>query len=284
MNKRMKKELLIAASLVVIGLLMFASVMTIYGWDFRKLNTEKFVTDTYTISEKFDRILLDTDTVDVQILPSEDEDCKVVCYLQETVETAVKVQSDTLRIQAKDERAWYERIGFHFISAEITVFLPEDEYLKFNVHTNTGDVIVEELSAEILEISVSTGDITVTDGTFEEVDMKVSTGDIHVTDLKCSGFNSEGSTGDISLHQVVADQRITIERHTGDVVFDSSDAPVLRVKTDTGDVTGTLLSGKQFITQTDTGSVDIPDSTDGGKCEIETDTGDISICIQQRNK
>jgi len=215
----------------------------------------------------------------VQILPSEDGDCRVDCYLQETVETEVKVQSGTLRIRARDERAWYEHIGFHFISAQITVYLPEDEYLKLDVNMSTGDVTVEDVSAETMEISVSTGDITVTDGTFEEVDMKVSTGDIHVTDLKCSWFSSEGSTGDISLHQVIAGQGITIERNTGDVVFDSSDAPVIRVKTNTGDVTGTLLSGKRFITQTDTGSVDIPESTDGGKCEIETDTGDIRICI-----
>ena len=42
---------------------------------------------------------------------------------------------------------------------------------------------------------------------------------------------------------------------------------------------GSLLSDKVFITETDTGNVNIPKTTDGGKCEIKTDTGDIKIKI-----
>jgi tRNA pseudouridine55 synthase len=51
------------------------------------------------------------------------------------------------------------------------------------------------------------------------------------------------------------------------------------VKTDTGDVTGSLLTGKTFIPHSDTGKVVLPDSTLGGRCEITTDTGDIRITV-----
>ena len=51
------------------------------------------------------------------------------------------------------------------------------------------------------------------------------------------------------------------------------------VETDTGDVTGSLLSDKVFITKSDTGSIDVPKTVTGGKCEITTDTGDIKIEI-----
>ncbi len=51
------------------------------------------------------------------------------------------------------------------------------------------------------------------------------------------------------------------------------------VETDTGDVTGSLLTDKVFITQTDTGSIDVSKIADGGKCEISTDTGDIRITM-----
>ena len=51
------------------------------------------------------------------------------------------------------------------------------------------------------------------------------------------------------------------------------------MKTDTGDVTGSLLSDKIFLAESDVGSVDVPKTTTGGVCEIRTDTGKIAITI-----
>lgn len=64
---------------------------------------------------------------------------------------------------------------------------------------------------------------------------------------------------------------------TGNVAFDGADAAEISVKTNTGDVTGSLLTGKVFVVQTDTGAVDVPKTAAGGRCEIETDAGDIRI-------
>ena len=62
-------------------------------------------------------------------------------------------------------------------------------------------------------------------------------------------------------------------------MFDSSDAAEIFVKTSTGDVSGSLLTEKVFITDTSTGKVSVPKTTTGGKCELITSTGDIKIEI-----
>ena len=62
-------------------------------------------------------------------------------------------------------------------------------------------------------------------------------------------------------------------------LFVPNDAGELTVLTGTGDVTGSLLSAKVFITHSDTGMVDVPETTTGGKCKITTDTGDISMDV-----
>ena len=46
-----------------------------------------------------------------------------------------------------------------------------------------------------------------------------------------------------------------------------------------GNVTGTLLTDKIFLAQSDTGRVDLPKTVGGGKCEITTDTGNIEISV-----
>ena len=59
----------------------------------------------------------------------------------------------------------------------------------------------------------------------------------------------------------------------------TSDASIT-VTTDTGDVRGSLLTDKVFLTETDTGDIDVPKTTTGGRCQITTNTGDIKISIK----
>ena len=79
---------------------------------------------------------------------------------------------------------------------------------------------------------------------------------------------------------MIATERFSIERSTGDVQLNGCDADEIYVKTDTGDVSGNLLTEKVFFAETDTGDIDVPRTNAGGRCEIITDTGDIRIQIQ----
>ena len=295
-----KVWLLIAASLVLIGSILFAGVMSTLGWDFTKLSTGKFETNTYEISQAFDAISMDTDTADIVFALSEDGICKVVCYEQENAKHSAAVENDTLTICVADEREWYEHIGINFSTPKITVYLPKTEYTKLLIHgatsdveisndfmfksvdisLSTGDICIENVSAGALDLSVSTGKITVSHVTCDgDVKIDVSTGKTDMTDVRCKNLISSGDTGDISLKNVIATEKFSIERSTGDVKLEKSDAAEIYIETDTGDVTGTLLSEKVFIAQTDTGCVDVPKTATGGKCEIETDTGNIRISI-----
>ena len=102
-----------------------------------------------------------------------------------------------------------------------------------------------------------------------------------MADVSCQSLTSSGNTGDLILRRVIASGDFSIERSTGDVSFDACDAATLSVTTDTGNVTGTLLTDKIFIASTDTGRVSVPKTSLGGKCEITTDTGDIKIEIHK---
>ena len=318
MSTRTKVWLIIAGTLVLLGGILFAGVMSTLGWDFTKLSTEKFETNTYEISEAFDAISMDTDTADIVFAASDDGICKVVCYEQEYAKHSAVVEDDTLIIRVADKREWYQYIGINFSTPQITVYLPKTEYnnllidgdtsdveipndfmfknvdislstgdVEFcasasemiKIKTSTGDICVENISAGSLDLSVSTGKVTVTGVDCGDVKINVSTGKTNMTDIRCKNLLSSGDTGDISLKNVIATEKFSIERSTGDVKLEKSDAAEIYIETDTGDVTGTLLTEKVFIAETDTGRVDVPKTTTGGKCEIETDTGNIIISI-----
>lgn len=279
MKNSTKIWLITATTLVALGCIMFSVVMTRNHWDFTKLSTVKYETNTYEVTDDFNSISMLTDTADILFVQSDDKICKVVCYEMSDMKHTTTVQNDTLTINVTDEREWYDHIGITLGSPKITVYLPKTEYDSLVIKEDTGDIEVpKDFKFGSIDISTSTGDITITGVTCEgDIVINVSTGKANLTDIKCKSFISDGSTGDISLKNVIVTEKFSIERSTGDVKFDACDATEIWVKTDTGDVTGKLLSEKIFITQTSTGDVHVPKSTNGGKCEITTSTGDIYI-------
>lgn len=320
MSRSTKICLIVATSLVVAGIIMFGLVMTMLKWDFLKLSTAEYESNSYEIDDSFHNISIDTDTADITFLPSEDGKCKVVCHESEKEKHEVTVQNDTLVIIKTNNKKWYDYIGITFVAPKIIVYLPESEYgsltikestgaveisenFKFKsidviastgdiknaasvsdslrIKTSTGKINISGVSAGSVDLSVTTGNIEASDIKCEgDVKIKVSTGKTKLTNVECKNIVSEGDTGSISLNNVISSEKIFIERDTGDVKFDSCDAKEIYVETDTGDVKGSFLSEKVFIVQTDTGNKDVPKTTSGGICEITTDTGDIIISIK----
>ena len=320
MNKHTTIWLIVAASLLILGLLIFTGVMMAYQWDFTKLSTVKYEINTYEINDEFQNISIKTDTADICFLPSGDGACRVVCYEESKQRHAVTVQDGHLVIDKVNQRKWYDHIGINFGNLSITVYIPKGEYgalaikastgdvaipkdFKFasmdisastgdvtnyasasgriKIKASTGDIHVENLTTDSLDLSVSTGKVTASGiSCHGDVKVKVTTGNTRLTDMTCRSLISDGNTGSIYLKNVVATELFSIERSTRDVRFEAGYTADISIETDTGHVKGTLLSDKVFIIKTDTGDYEVPETTTGGKCSIQTDTGDIKISIE----
>lgn len=311
--------LIIAAILIVIGLLGGAIVMACANWNFNLLSTEKYQTVTHDVTDSFDKIFIYGDTEDITFLGSNDGDCRVECYENKKLPHSVSVEEGALIIKLNDTRKWYEKITLmSFSSPKITVYLPVREYSLLKIESDTGDIsLPKNRFFDKIDISLSTGDINclsyaneiimtsstgnitldnslvknayvktstgdislISVGAEGNISLEVSTGRTTLTDVTCKKLTSKGSTGDITLTRTFASESFNIERDTGDVKFEDCDAAEIYVVTDTGDVKGNFLMDKIFITKTDTGRVRVPSSTTGGRCEITTDTGNIIIDV-----
>ena len=318
MSKKVKTWLIVAASLIVVGLITFTAVMTYYRWDFSKLSNASYQTTTHDVSEEFSSISIDTDTADVRFVLAQDGKCKIVCTEQEKLKHTVVVENNELKVQAIDERKWYDRI-FNFAKNEVVAYLPLANYNSLTLQSNTGDVEIasgftfESITVSLhtgdiesranttshTKITTTTGDIEVENATVGTLELITTTGDIEVENVTCTGdirttsttgdnelksvscqnFNSDGTTGDISLSNFIAIGTISIQRDTGDVRFYRCDGGEIVVNTTTGDVSGSLLTGKTFIPYSNTGDIRVPQDPNGGRCQITTDTGDIHITI-----
>lgn len=267
------------------------------NWD---LSTGKLVTREHAISGPYQNISITVGTADICFVPTDGE-AKVVCCEQEKVRHSVSVQDGTLTVSVVDTRKWYEHIGIFFKKPSVTVYIPyaqfhvltvsgstgdvtipkECSFENIDIRISTGDVVCEAPTTGKLNIRTNTGDITVKNATAKTIDLQVSTGRTTLENVRCETLTSRGDTGDMRLTDVVASESFTISRSTGDVKFDRCDAAQIEVTTDTGNVTGSLLTEKVFIAKTDTGKINVPESVTGGKCKITTDTGNIKITITE---
>ncbi len=319
MKKATKIWLIVAVCLVIIGLIIFSAVMTKYNWDFTKLSTEKYEINIHEITEDFNNISINTDTVDITFALSDDGKCKIECFESQKSKHLVTANDNTLTIKTADKKHWYDYIGINFYSPKITIYLPKAEYVTLAIKQDTGDILlpkdfklesaditsstgdvkfftsalkqvkiktstgnisVKDSSTKALNLTASTGDITVSNVICKgDTNIKLSTGKTDLTDIKCNNLKTHASTGNITLKNVISNEKFSIKTSTGDVKFESSDAKEIFIETDTGNVKGSLLTDKVFITSTNTGRVDVPKTVNGGKCEITTDTGDIKITV-----
>lgn len=319
MVKAMKFLVFGAAALIALLVLTFLVLLAINGFRFSAISGGEFKTRELVIDDEVQNIFIKSKTVDIKILPSEDGALRAVLYEREELQSSLSVVDGTLKIEPHDTRAWYNKI-FSFGSASITLYLPEAEYDGISVTDSTGDVRIEGTSAEEITVTVSTGDvdlknirggsarITASTGdiTIKEASLSgellanSSTGDAELSDVSAGSIYTKASTGDAKLLRVNSKDSLTAVRSTGDVKLadtlakslsvttstgsvklDKSDAHEIYVKVGTGNVSGSLLSSKVFITETDTGKVCVPKTAEGGRCEITTDTGNITITISE---
>ena len=261
MNKKTKAWLIVAIALILIGTILFVGVMTMFGWNFRRLSTVEYVTKSYEITEDFKNIFIDTETSDIEFLPSENEKTIVECYEVKKSTHSVSVVDDTLKIelQYKTEN-WF--IGINFDTPKIMVYMPKGEYGDLTLNATTGDAKIPDLfKFQSIAASITTGDVKCFASANENIKIKTTTGDIDLENVTATKIELSATTGDISLYKC--------------------DAGELYLKATTGDITGSLLTDKIFVTKATTGDISVPQTTTGGKCEIKVTTGDIKIKIEE---
>ncbi len=300
MGNKQKTWLLIAVILVVAGCVLFTAAANGIDWDLTKLSTVTYETNTHPVQDAFHSISIQTDTADIEVVSAADGICKVVCREPENARHVVIVKGDTLTIREEDQRKWYDHIGIFLGAPKITVYLPESAYetltiqedtgavqianafrfARIDISVTTGDVKNYASASDAVKIRTDTGSISVSGISTGELELSVTTGKVEISDTGCETLASHGDTGKITLKDVIATESISITRSTGDIRFDRCDAGQILVKTDTGDVTGSFLSGKDFDVHSDTGYTRYPKDSTGGKCEVRTDTGNIQLTVQ----
>ncbi len=269
--------LIVAASLSALGIMLFVGVMALNNWNFIALSTEKFITNTYDITSEFSDISISVRTADVEILPSENGKCRVVCNEQTKVPHEVEVSGSTLNISINDTRKWYDYIQIFSLGKEkITLYLPEGEYGKLKIRGSTGSVhTAKDFTFEGINVFLSTGKSEILSSANGLIEVESNTGDILVKDNTAGELALTVTTGKIMVSGVTVSEDVELKVDTGDATLSDLSCRNLTSDGDTGDITlKKVIADRRFMITRDTGNVSF-DSSDAAEIEVTTSTGSV---------
>ena len=94
-------------------------------------------------------------------------------------------------------------------------------------------------------------------------------------------LNVESRSGDLNLEQVLSKGDFLCKTTSGDVSLEGCDSPKMGFTTVSGDISGSLLHGKQFSCCSVSGEMNLPGGTPQGTCSISTVSGDADLEIEE---
>ena len=266
--------LIVAVGLVLVGGAIFGIIVAKNG--FSDANN-KMVEVPHELTEEFDKINIDVDTSNVEIVISEEK--KVVCKETEDLKHTVEIKDGTLTIKQEDTRKWYARIGwFGAWKSSVTIYMPAKTFEQLSLQGETGDVTIKgAYNFNNVYIKISTGNVSLSTNMGEAV-VTVSTGKINLTDFNANKLGLSASTGDISLKNVKVNDTLVINTSTGDHTLENVSATneIIEVA-DTGKLRLTKVTTKDIHLETSTGKKILTSVVVTGKMVVKASTGDVKF-------
>ena len=178
----------------------------------------KLETHEYEIKENFNDITIIADTTDIQLILSENQSTFIVCEEEKNANHSVVVKENTLRIEAVNNKKWYEHIGINISTPKITVYLGKNGCANISLKTDTGDISLDNIIASgKLVIEVDTGNVNFEACDASEVFIKTDTGNVAGSFLTDKVVFAESETGNIDIPKVIADEKCEVITYTGNI-------------------------------------------------------------------
>lgn len=171
---------------------------------------------------------------------------------------------------------------------------------NITAHGSRGSTVLQDVSSGTLRAAAVSGDIHILGGRFSDSScFETGSGSIEIVDSSCgeqalqtvsgaatlqnvsgSSLNAGTSSGTVLIEKALYSGGLLCRSTSGEIMLAGTDAGALELFSSSGDISGNLLSSKNFITETSSGYVDIPRSDEtAGTCHISTVSGNINIAI-----
>ena len=257
---------------------------------------------TYSVDELPNQIKIDEILGDVEICVVEGEEWRVECKDMEKLKHTVELVDGVLTVKQTDTRKWYDQLtllSFSKLDWGVTVYLPAQAYDALDVHSTSGTIKVAQgytffnanlknTSGSILcnsfvegdlNVKNTSGSIYITGGVGGKLEARTVSGSITVKGATPTRVTIKSTSGSIHLVDVVCQGDCEIDNTSSSIELERCDAASFDLRTVSGGIRASILSGKVFDCHSTSGGVHVPANSEGGTFKARTTSGGIRVTI-----
>ena len=276
----MKKKRSYMIVLVVIGIFIVVYFITclifsnfnfkvVFGKEERTLN---YLDCTENVSE----IVVNVASDNLIFNKSEDNAVHVKYYNSNLYQFDIAYDDGLLTINQK--RLWYSIFNFNkkYI---IEIAVPDTNIYSATLKLSSGDVNIEDLKSNLLDINTSSGKIAVNNIIADRTNIKASSGAIDIKNLNSLELDTQSSSGSIRISNITVD-KAQFRLSSGDLDLIDSSIKSLTINGSSGKIESSKLSLETCNIDTSSGNVILgvvtPDVSIY-KMNLNTANGSISV-------
>lgn len=301
--KMTQKWLMIAAALLLVGLMLVLSVLAFYWGDWTAFNTAESMepVNQSVAGGEVTKLQVELDNEDVRLVHTEDDSFHVQWYEGSSPRFQLELGEDgTLKIEQSSFSEPLVQIDFSAVSRALLIEVPASFTGTTELTNTAGDIAIRDLdlpgnlrcnstsgSVDLRDVGVA-GDLEAETVSGEIQALGVSTsgtmtmistaGDQQITRLQAKTLYLHSTSGQMELGQLQVSDDLTIGTTSGDVIWQDLDAEQIQISTTSGEVEGMLSGHYQVVAESTSGEIDVTGAVMGTRlATIQTVSGDIKI-------
>ncbi len=271
----------------VIKKLDFSSMLTT---DSKNLEKEYAVLEKKKIND-FDKINVKLNTIDFKIARSDDKNCYIEYNLKKEkgeVPIDYSVTNSEFKLRQKSDHVMIN-MDLSGIEALISgtkdfvqknqfiLYLPEDKQISSTeFDTADGDISVDRLKSDKIDISVDAGDIKLVNTESNGIKILSSDGDIAVKNSKFETAILNDSDGDIKFEDADINSG-KISTNDGDIAVKNTNLKGINITDDYGDVKCNDGLFDDITVKLNDGDIKLQNTKFAGNIKIESGYGDVKV-------
>lgn len=252
LKKKIRKTCAITGMiLLLMGLILFLTGMSITGWDFGELSTAVYKQENYTAQQQVTSLDISYNNAEVRILCDPEAQSVSVSYpvcTDRATGASAKVditeENGVLRIK---EESLFILINWQFQTPTLTVTLPETALETLSVRTQNGNISAENIATENKAGFITqNGEIRISQINASELSLQTDAGGIILKNIQCQTLQAETDLGSVQLSGTLTADSAKFTSELGDIDLSEGvvDANNIYFSTDMGNISA-KLSGKQ---------------------------------------
>ncbi len=241
MNKTVKIILIVAAILLPVGV-----IITIFGmlsgggegWGLDVSGGEakvitKNVEESVDLAE-FDSLMVETSSADVIVMRG--DSYKIEYTTREGREPIIEEEGGKLTVKQAPMGLVLFDFNFGSVGNKYVIYVPDNgKTIDLDVVTSSGDIMLDRINASG-SVVVSSGDVVLNDIKGESINVQTSSGDINIDKGEYKGVDFKATSGDVNLLRVMSDT-ISCKTSSGDIDIYDSETDELSCDATSGEVT-----------------------------------------------